>query len=176
MNTINRHYYKCPVCLSVMVIEREKHTRTYCSICDVELLWMGRVSGDLYIREEKKCACDERCTGAQGPNCDCKCGGKNHGTGAVVTVITEMGKIKAGPIDREKAVQRRDEYRNYEAQCRDILERLPRHQEYQNGTFIPGDDYWRLRQGYSAMGKLLSMKSSAGRVKAFERFLKEYKK
>jgi len=25
--------------------------------------------------------CDSRCTNAVGPNCDCSCGGKNHGSG-----------------------------------------------------------------------------------------------
>ena len=25
--------------------------------------------------------CDSRCTHAKGPNCDCSCGGKNHGSG-----------------------------------------------------------------------------------------------
>lgn len=27
-----------------------------------------------------ECPCDGRCTSAKGPNCDCSCGGQNHGS------------------------------------------------------------------------------------------------
>lgn len=29
----------------------------------------------------EQCRCDARCYDAKGPNCDCCCGGKNHGVG-----------------------------------------------------------------------------------------------
>ena len=33
-----------------------------------------------YLKPEHKC--DARCTGARGPNCECSCGGANHGIAA----------------------------------------------------------------------------------------------
>lgn len=45
----------------------------YCSIHRIALtehMIKGRVTD---------CPCDGRCTSAKGPNCDCSCGGKNHG-------------------------------------------------------------------------------------------------
>jgi hypothetical protein len=45
----------------------------------------------LYLRFERvhghvnaEVPCNARCTGARGPNCECQCGGKNHGAGNVM--------------------------------------------------------------------------------------------
>lgn len=35
--------------------------------------------------------CDARCTGAKGPNCECSCGGKNHGNDFMVGVTADLG-------------------------------------------------------------------------------------
>jgi hypothetical protein len=54
--------------------------------------YMGRVQGDKVITEVERCPCDERCTNARGPHCDCKCNGENHGTQRLIVVtLTEQG-------------------------------------------------------------------------------------
>lgn len=37
--------------------------------------------GQLKAVLRPECPCDTRCTGARGHNCECSCGGANHGTG-----------------------------------------------------------------------------------------------
>lgn len=37
--------------------------------------------------------CDARCTGATGPTCNCVCGGENHGSHAVRSVIFKAGTV-----------------------------------------------------------------------------------
>jgi hypothetical protein len=52
----------------------------------------GTVGGHEYALRNVtgyKPICDGKCTGATGPNCDCICGGENHGTGRVVPIYTE---------------------------------------------------------------------------------------
>ena len=46
-----------------------------CPKCGCNLPKGGQVQG--HYSEQRKC--DARCTGAKGHNCECQCGGKNHG-------------------------------------------------------------------------------------------------
>src|SRR6266550_1112477 len=46
-----------------------------CPKCTCNLPKSNRVNG--HYNEAHKC--DARCRGAKGPNCDCQCGGENHG-------------------------------------------------------------------------------------------------
>lgn len=39
-------------------------------------VWQGK---PLYARPSARHFCDSRCTFATGPDCECSCGGKNHG-------------------------------------------------------------------------------------------------
>lgn len=45
-----------------------------CPICGARLKQVAGVRGR--VTDTK---CGARCTSAMGPNCDCECGGKNHG-------------------------------------------------------------------------------------------------
>lgn len=64
-----------------------------CGICDQPVNHLGHVSGNKLAKLEDRCPCDGRCTGATGPNCDCQCGGINHGSGRLVTVEIITGNI-----------------------------------------------------------------------------------
>lgn len=55
---------------------------------------MGRVKAKRLVEWIILTPCDGRCTGATGPNCDCVCNGKNHGTNRVV--VSER-KVQAIP-------------------------------------------------------------------------------
>jgi hypothetical protein len=48
------------------------------------------------VEEGVTSACDGRCTNAKGPDCECVCGGKNHGTQRLVVVQHD-----AGPVPQE---------------------------------------------------------------------------
>ena len=98
---INRWYWRCTGCLAVVAVETELTTKwvnnvaanPQCSICGEDCECMGRVSGGHLVHDRTRCACDARCTSATGPNCDCSCGGVNHGTGAVVPYEVNAGGI-----------------------------------------------------------------------------------
>lgn len=88
---LNRHYYRCLECLDVFAVEHHHYSDLHCA-CGGRCEYMGRVQQDVLVRVEERTACDDRCTHARGPNCDCKCGGRNHGTGKTVTIIKVVGK------------------------------------------------------------------------------------
>ena len=54
---------------------------------------MGRVHKDRLVQESARDACDNRCMGAKGPSCSCKCEGENHGAGILV-IVTLGGDAK----------------------------------------------------------------------------------
>jgi hypothetical protein len=102
MNTTRRYFYRCNDCLTVAVTEVELkpvyNDRGYaeyatCDACGGNCEYMGKTSGSFMVRTQLECPCDGRCTGAIGPSCDCSCGGENHGSGRLVEVVVEVGKL-----------------------------------------------------------------------------------
>lgn len=121
-----KHFYRCNDCLTVAVTREEikptydqktgaRHYAT-CDACGGDVEYMGRTqteTGITLVKNEYRCPCDDRCTSARGPNCDCKCGGKNHGSNLVVEVITAVGtlpKLMTPPSARRNAEQFRALY------------------------------------------------------------------
>jgi hypothetical protein len=87
--TINRWFVRCRLCLSTATIEAVSLPKgeMKCGACQGPIEIMGRVNG-CTSHLETRCKCDARCTNAKGPNCDCSCGGANHGKGMLATVNT----------------------------------------------------------------------------------------
>lgn len=87
MSFTNRWFLRCRLCLSIAAVDAQslpKGTMT-CGACDGPVEIMGRVDG-CTSHLETGCKCDARCTNAKGPNCDCSCGGANHGKGMMTTI------------------------------------------------------------------------------------------
>jgi hypothetical protein len=83
--SVKRWYLRCSDCLSVAVVESvERPQKHRCGACDgtwevlghVEKNWRG--ASRLNVGSIGVIPCDSRCTYAQGPSCDCPCGGENH--------------------------------------------------------------------------------------------------
>ena len=104
-----KHYYRCADCLTVAAtVEKLADGRdTYgyptgrpaavCDACGGGIEYMGEVHRDtLHTSKGWAPICDGRCTHATGPSCDCKCGGKNHGSHLVVEVVTVSGLPRLG--------------------------------------------------------------------------------
>lgn len=104
-----RNFYRCADCLSVVAVDGRRQ-RIQCA-CGGELEHMGRVEGDRLTQTKYLCPCDGRCTGALGPNCDCQCGGANHGSGRVVEVQVDAGRAVARPVNLAQAQIIAGEYR-----------------------------------------------------------------
>ncbi len=54
---------------------------------------MGKVSRNHLVNFMFAPPCDGRCTNARGPNCDCQCGGKNHGSQRLIETQINAGKV-----------------------------------------------------------------------------------
>ena len=89
---MSRHFYRCVDCLDLTVIDGQQQHEILCD-CGARLNYMGHVNGDTLRIDAERSACDDRCTSATGPNCDCGCGGVNHGTNRVVQVQIITGNV-----------------------------------------------------------------------------------
>jgi hypothetical protein len=85
-----RHCYRCEDCLTVCFADGDQLPSAKCGACDGRMEHMGRVERGRLKEDTYACPCDARCTSARGPNCDCLCGGKNHGSNAVVEVTRDF--------------------------------------------------------------------------------------
>lgn len=121
---MSRYYVQCSKCLTKAVIETETYPhRPVCVACEGECRVMGRVEGDRFARVEERCPCDERCTSAQGPKCECSCGGANHGSNLLVPVVVEAGIVKVQIVATDEAKARRVEVEALTAEAKAAIER-----------------------------------------------------
>lgn len=109
-----RSYYKCRECLVPVVIVDSAGGEIAC-VCGGKLRFMGdireRSRGAVFVTQHEETVCDDRCTGAIGPSCNCPCGGVNHGTGRTVTVETVQGKVQIVTEDASAQTKRAAELR-----------------------------------------------------------------
>lgn len=108
-----RRFYKCGLCLGAFAVEGERLPYNAECDCGGTLSGMGLVKRDRLTEGYIGTPCDHRCTMAAGPSCDCKCGGENHGSQALVIMTRDLGavpRMASGSIDHEKRHARRDEY------------------------------------------------------------------
>ena len=161
-----RHFYRCPDCLTVSAAEHEGYGPLYrltCELCLAHVEHMGhvdRLTPEQVKRRAYVCPCDGRCTGATGPKCECKCGGENHGTNALVAIDTIVG---AAPrlLVKDKATAQRiaDEWK---AAKQSAIDRIA-----QFGTgWLDTEAYNRKWALTSTLHKARKLRSHAGRMKA----------
>lgn len=169
---MNRYYLRCKWCLSVGTVEAEyPPSAMNCGHCGAPVENMGRVvRGGRVIGERS--VCDERCTCAIGPNCDCQCGGENHGAGlkatveivgSALTLRTPKAKdVERGTAIREAVKARREAISNdsaYRAKCA--------------GAYVSGAQFARyltVRRKLEALNAIVALRSHAGREKALAAF------
>lgn len=107
-----RTYYRCRDCLSAFTLDQPYPAGARC-VCGGTPERMGVVCGNAYGDVDKACPCDARCTHAIGPNCDCQCGGKNHGSGVAAWVdqFVAEGRVVIRLLDEATAQRRATEFR-----------------------------------------------------------------
>ncbi len=111
-------YYRCEECLTTFT----SYDKVDVCSCDGPVESLGIVRKDMTVYEEKeRCACDARCTNACGPLCNCVCGGVNHGTGKMITVIVEKGKAKVKEVNQE-AIDKANDFRKAKQEAWDRYE------------------------------------------------------
>lgn len=144
--TTTRWYVRCVDCLSIAAIAEPPNVHDMrCALCDGPIETMGRVERNRLVRDEVRSACDDRCTNARGPLCDCHCGGLNHGSHRVVHVIRDAGPIpKIAMPDNFKAKRAAEEYRAARAAALAQLD--PLLAARRRGEYLAGGDFRRLRE------------------------------
>lgn len=152
----SRHFWKCPLCLTVAATEGNGISSLNCGHCQLAMNYMGRVTGDRLTRTEERCQCDARCTFAVGPNCDCQCGGVNHGSQMLVTVTVDAGPVPVAQV--KPTAQALWDLKEYQALRAKLQAELKQKQD--DRTAIN-----RCRLITGALWKAATMTSHAGRMK-----------
>ena len=138
------------------------------------MLFMGKIKGDRYIKTELKCDCDDRCTSARGPDCDCKCGGENHGKSleAYHKVILASGKIEVASnhddcIDLGRAWQAlaTDGNAAYNAKYAKLLEMK------KNGEWIERKAFLEMVDSVNEYHRICAMKMYKSREKKMREYI-----
>ena len=177
-----KHFFKCWDCLEPFAIESDKrftiHTKVSgvkCPFCGGNTFYMGKVEGVRLLTQETQCACDERCTNAVGPICDCKCHGANHGTHRVVEVTIDMGGVPQPKfVEREECVERAAEFIQALALAHKTFEN--RHAEIiklvKANKWVKDYKAWRaMYEAQQALLKFKVLRTHKGRMKKIEEFL-----
>lgn len=99
--------YRCHECLAVLfgTVKERAFDGLRCPHCDgASVQYMGMVRGASVVKPKGECPCDERCQYAMGPNCDCSCGGANHGCGSLWTIeiVGNTKRLVAASENAEK--------------------------------------------------------------------------
>ncbi len=114
-------FFRCNDCLSVFSLKNVPlWPRPKCA-CGGGCDWMGNVAQDKLVKLEHRCPCDERCTNARGPSCDCSCGGANHGTKRLVEFTIEVGSVPVARNQPDLAVA--EEFRAAKKRAHEAIER-----------------------------------------------------
>ena len=174
-----RYFIRCADCLAVGAVDAgaprpyEPAVMPGVCPCSGKTEVMGRVQGPRLAHDVTESVCDDRCTNARGPHCSCMCGGKNHGSKAVVTVSYDAGPVPRYELrpDRGRALEYRvmraeAELRIKALNAGDVVARKLR------GAYLsPGDFavYMRVRRGHEAVRKASTLRTHSGRVKALAR-------
>lgn len=170
-----RWYFRCPDCLSVSAIDADREPASArCSCCDVPVEGLGRVFRERLVRDEERCACDERCTCAQGPRCNCRCGGENHGSGLVVTVQIDAGGIPRITPPDARAIIRRDEWRAMLAKVREAAPGARESRIKASGGYLDAHEYRKYCDGlawHRAIRRARGLRTHHGRMAALRRML-----
>lgn len=171
-----RHFFKCSDCLTPMAVDADSAVRpanvaaeALCA-CGGRMTYMGRVERSRVVASDHRCPCDERCTGATGPSCECSCGGENHGTGRVVEVLRDMGGIPRFQCPAD-AFKRAEEFRLARELARERFKVRWSAVEADKraGRWVSSEDYYGWRAAVTALDHAEGLRTHAGRMRALEK-------
>jgi hypothetical protein len=171
--TPRRWYVRCRECLSISVVTcAHGPTGARCALCDGRIETMGRIEGGhLRTGTRYEPVCDERCTHATGPKCNCVCGARNHGTGREVefAIVDSIPRIVPRNPDAARAIVA--EYRAALAQAMTRIAPAGRaeYEERAAGHWLDGASYGRFMEYSHLVSQIRAAKklrTPKGRLKA----------
>src|SRR5688572_9303883 len=162
---VNRWFTRCTTCLGVAAIDEPPTSELRCGICSGHLENMGRVERDRLINEHTAAICDDRCTSARGPICNCHCGGQHHGSHRVVRVVRDAGPVPTvtPSAGREQARINAAEYLAVRGAA---LARLDVLLAKRQAGYLPAAEYADLQRVRAALRKGVEARTHAARLKA----------
>jgi hypothetical protein len=166
MAAVNRWFVRCTTCLAVSAVNESPNTGDWkCGICGGGFESMGRVERDRLIHEHEQAICDDRCTNARGPICNCKCGGQHHGSKRVVRVVRDAGPVPTvtPASGRDQARLNAEEYRGYRAA---VLAELDPLLEQRRAGWLETPRYDRMRNLQAAIRKAAEARDHSARMRA----------
>lgn len=160
-----KHYYRCEDCLTGVYATTHVGSAV-CGICSGWLSFEGTLNKGRLVVQFEDAPCDMQCTTALGKTCDCKCGGKNHGTKMLVTFTFDRGKapVAAAPEgDHSAALAKANEWRATLTEFYTAYEAKLGGRGA--GEFLPRPIWDARRFGSETLHKARKLKSHAGRMK-----------
>ncbi len=192
-NKIN--FFRCKDCLGVWTLElpmqsyfrgftRPESMPSECPYCQSnEWEWLGFAQLDSMVKPESYCPCDDRCTHAMGPKCDCKCCGANHGIGSLWT-IKRVGNTSVYESKGEFAKRQIEKYKiqalQYKCLYNECLclvhEKFGNlFKAYKNREWIQNfNDYLKGKNFLTEVQKTKELKTHNSRMKKLEKVLKNF--
>ncbi len=174
-------FYRCTVCLNIFTTREElpRDGATYGAQCPcgnrrLEYMGAARRPGGLFITRTL-CPCDARCTSATGPQCDCQCGGANHGTGRLIRVETRTGDVPLiCPKDPAQCMADRAEMEEAEQAARQRMRDRYDTQldDFRARRWIPRGAWDGIRQALDQLRHARTLLSKRGRLAALAKVCK----
>ncbi len=164
MTTYRKWFIRCRGCLSVTAIEVEIPPTVMRCDCQGSIEVMGAVRRQRITNFAAHTPCDLRCTMASGPECNCQCGGENHGSGVTVAVFKDVQGIpRVIPRNQAQSIRVHREW----LQARNFAEARVR-------RFFPdlaGQDSKASRGNFflEALDRAGALKIHSGRLKAIQK-------
>lgn len=180
---ITRYFYRCTGCLEVVALTDQLpmqmgYTVARCTNCERTFDYMGRTNGSGRLsHSETRCKCDDRCTSARGPLCDCACNGENHGAGMAgyVTVSVDTGAVPRVTMpdtkSRDKSLR---QFREYQAQLAQVLAETDAIRARKSREYLPRPVFDRLRVLMAGLHKAHAARTHAARMRALTVMVQEH--
>lgn len=177
-----RQFYRCEDCLAVAAVDGKRgevengwgQINAACGACGGRMEHMGQVGSDPHrlVTLGEQTPCDDRCTFATGPKCNCKCGGDNHGSKLLVIVTRDAGErptvTPARDISRHRLLA--ESYRMTRDAARARLDqRYGAVMAAKRAGYVDATTFRRYCEGkraFEAFWASVAMRSHAGRNKA----------
>ena len=165
-----RHFYRCLKCLEVMALgETVETAKAKCAACLGQLEYMGQAKRARLTIETLGCPCDERCTHARGPNCECQCNGANHGSGIVCVIERDMGGVPTLKPQNVDACRRRAA--EFDQARAEVIARIkanvPEWDAFCQRVTLPYDRWQECSIARDRLARATMNKTHTGRMKAF---------
>lgn len=159
---MNRFFYRCPKCLFKFTADVDgmrPPTVGDCPVCAWKYIkFLGATRGVLSVGVP----CNDKCVFAEGPDCSCSCGGKNHGSKLLIPVVSHVVDFKGKLPSLERAAAVWADFERREKAARELAGGEVRRRYLEAVTRIYGSQSWPHRNAsFATLCKNLALNPPA---------------